>query len=73
MEADSSIWQKPGHFYFALTRWCVGRGMSGEAAEFGGSKAPREAWRRLGRDKTGRIRREVPGLDVPRATKRERR
>jgi hypothetical protein len=20
MEADSSIWQKPGHFYFALTR-----------------------------------------------------
>jgi hypothetical protein len=20
MEADISIWQKPGHFYFALTR-----------------------------------------------------
>jgi len=25
MEADISIWQKPGHFYFALTRagWIV--------------------------------------------------
>jgi hypothetical protein len=22
MEADISIWQKPGHFYFALTRTC---------------------------------------------------
>jgi hypothetical protein len=24
MEADISIWQKPGHFYFALTRWHAG-------------------------------------------------
>jgi|SRR5580704_11512601 hypothetical protein len=33
----------------------------------------REAHRRLGRVKTDRIRQEVPGLDVPRVTKRERR
>jgi hypothetical protein len=35
MEADISIWRKPGHFYFALTRKCESALTRKCKAEFG--------------------------------------
>jgi hypothetical protein len=34
MEADISIWQKPGHFYFALTRTCPAVSLQSENVRF---------------------------------------